>query len=55
MKYIYRIYQLFIAMPLIAIYTVVTCFIVIVGCAIGNGHFGVISQANGGLNLLCAC
>ena len=39
MKYIYRIYQLFIALPLIAIYTVVTCFIVIVGCAIGNGHF----------------
>ena len=39
MKYLYRIYQLFIALPLIAIYTLLTCFVVIVGCALGNGHF----------------
>lgn len=39
MKYLYRTYQLLIALPLIAIYTVITCFVVIVGCAIGNGHF----------------
>ena len=26
-------------LPLIAIYTVLTCLIVIVGCTIGNGHF----------------
>lgn len=38
-KLIYRIYQLFIALPLIAIYTVITCLMVIVGCALGNGHF----------------
>ncbi len=39
MKYIYRIYQLFIAVPLIAVYTVITAIAVIVGCAVGNGHF----------------
>lgn len=38
MKYLYRIYQLFVALPLIAIYTVFTCIVVIIGCAIGNGH-----------------
>ena len=39
MKYIYRIYQLFIALPLIAIYTFITCLVVIIGCTLGNGHF----------------
>ena len=39
MKYIYRIYQLFIALPLIAIYTLITSLMVIIGCALGNGHF----------------
>ena len=39
MKYLYRIYQLFIALPVIAIGTLVTAVTVIVGCAIGNGHF----------------
>ena len=38
-KLIYRIYQLFIALPLIAIYTVITSLMVIIGCALGNGHF----------------
>lgn len=39
MKYLYRTYQLLIALPLIAIYTVITCLIVIIGCSLGNGHF----------------
>lgn len=39
MKYLYRTYQLLIALPLIAIYTVITCLMVIIGCTIGNGHF----------------
>lgn len=39
MKYLYRIYQLLIALPLIAIYTVITSLIVIIGCSLGNGHF----------------
>lgn len=39
MKYLYRTYQLLIALPLIAIYTVITSLIVIIGCSLGNGHF----------------
>lgn len=39
MKYIYRAYQLCIALPLIAVATLLTSFFTIVGCAIGNGHF----------------
>lgn len=39
MKYLYRIYQLLIALPLIAIYTLITSLMVTVGCTLGNGHF----------------
>lgn len=39
MKYLYRIYQLLIALPLIAIYTIITSLMVIIGCTLGNGHF----------------
>ena len=39
MKYLYRAYQLCIALPLIAVYTLFTSIVVIVGCAVGNGHF----------------
>ncbi len=39
MKYLYRTYQLLIALPLIAIYTLITCLMVTIGCALGNGHF----------------
>lgn len=39
MKYLYRIYQLLIALPLIAIYTLITCLMVTIGCTLGNGHF----------------
>ena len=39
MKYLYRIYQLLIALPLIAIYTLITSLIVTIGCTLGNGHF----------------
>lgn len=39
MKILYRIYQLCIALPVIAVYTVFTAIAVIVGCAVGNGHF----------------
>lgn len=38
-KTLYRIYQLCIALPVIAVSTVVTALTVIIGCAIGNGHF----------------
>ncbi len=39
MKYLYRIYQLFIALPIILVYTIITALMVILGCAIGNAHF----------------
>lgn len=39
MKYLYRIYQLLIALPLIAVYTLITSLMVIIGCTLGNGHF----------------
>ena len=39
MKYIYRVYQLCIALPLIAVCTLITSIVVIIGCAVGNGHF----------------
>jgi 1-acyl-sn-glycerol-3-phosphate acyltransferase len=39
MKYFYRIYQLFVALPITIIATIVTALVVAVGCTIGNGHF----------------
>ena len=39
MTYIYRLYQLFIAVPLALVATLLTAFFTIVGCSVGNGHF----------------
>lgn len=39
MKYLYRIYQLFIAAPIIALFTLLTALVVTIGCTLGNGHF----------------
>lgn len=39
MKYLYRIYQLLIVLPLIALYTLITSLMVTIGCTLGNGHF----------------
>ena len=39
MTILYRIYQLFVAIPLIVLATVLTALVTIVGCFIGNGHF----------------
>lgn len=39
MKYLYRIYQLLIVLPLIAVYTLITSLMVTIGCTLGNGHF----------------
>ena len=39
MKYLYRIYQLFIALPLGILATIITALTVTVGCMLGNGHF----------------
>lgn len=39
MTYIYRLYQLFIALPIIVILTILTSLTVSIGCLVGNGHF----------------
>jgi 1-acyl-sn-glycerol-3-phosphate acyltransferase len=39
MKYLYRIYQLFIALPLGLLLTLLTVLAVSIGCTLGNGHF----------------
>lgn len=39
MKYLYRIYQLFIAAPLVALLTLLTTLVTTLGCVLGNGHF----------------
>ncbi len=38
MKYIYRVFQLLVAIPVALISTLVTAIVVIVGCTVGNGH-----------------
>lgn len=39
MKYLYRIYQLFIALPLGLLATLLTVLSVSIGCTLGNGHY----------------
>lgn len=39
MKYLYNTYQLIIAVPLIALLTVITSIVTAIGCTVGNGHF----------------
>ena len=39
MKYLYRIYQFFIALPLGLLLTLLAVLMVAVGCTFGNGHF----------------
>lgn len=39
MKILYRLYQLFICVPVILVMTIVTSLSVIIGSIIGNGHF----------------
>ena len=39
MKYLYRIYQIVIALPIIIFLTLLTALTTSVGCILGNGHF----------------
>ena len=39
MKYLYRIYQLLVCVPVLIVATILTALIVGIGCTIGNGHF----------------
>lgn len=39
MKYLYRLYQLVIALPLFIISSVITSLVTVIGCILGDGHF----------------
>lgn len=39
MKYLYRLYQLFIFFPLFLVATILTAIVTVVGSFLGNGHF----------------
>lgn len=39
MKYLYFIYQIFIALPIILVATLLTCIVIIIGTSIGSAHF----------------
>lgn len=39
MKYLYRIYQIIIALPIVLVLTIMTSLVTSVGCLLGNGHF----------------
>lgn len=39
MKYLYRIYQLLVALPTGIVITVITALIVVIGCSLGGGNF----------------
>lgn len=39
MKYLYRIYQLFVALPVVVLVTIITAIEVGIGTTLGNGHF----------------
>lgn len=39
MKYIYRLYQLFVCLPIALVATVLTALVTVIGCMAGDGHF----------------
>ena len=39
MKYIYRLYQLVICLPILVVASILTSLATVVGCMLGNGHF----------------
>lgn len=39
MKYLYRLYQLIIVLPLFLVATILTAVFTVLGCFLGNGHF----------------
>ena len=39
MKYLYRIYQLLICLPILLVASILTSVITVLGCMLGNGHF----------------
>lgn len=39
LTFIYRIYQLFVFLPIFLFLSIITAIVTVVGCAVGNGHF----------------
>ncbi|MBR5653236.1 MAG: 1-acyl-sn-glycerol-3-phosphate acyltransferase [Prevotella sp.] len=39
MKYLYRIYQLFVALPILLVWTIFIALVTTIGCFLGGGHF----------------
>ena len=39
LTFIYRLYQLFIFLPIFLILSIITATITVIGCRLGNGHF----------------
>lgn len=39
MKYIYRLYQLCIFLPIFLVVSILTALVTVIGCLVGNGHF----------------
>lgn len=39
LTFIYRIYQLFVFLPIFLLLSIITAIVTVVGCAVGNGHF----------------
>ena len=39
MKYIYRLYQLLICLPILVVASIITSLTTVIGCMLGNGHF----------------
>ena len=48
MKYLYRIYQICVALPVALVATIITALTVAIGCSLGGGTFSVIIQVGGG-------
>lgn len=39
MKFLYRFYQIFVALPLLILSSIITSVVTVLGCALGDGHF----------------
>ena len=39
MKYLYRLYQLLVCLPILVLASIITSITTVVGCMLGNGHF----------------
>ena len=39
MKYLFRLYQLIVALPIFLVASIVTSLTTMIGCRLGNGHF----------------